>query len=172
MNISDYLEIIEKRLQRNFDLNTNQRILDQQINLYAKSEIQNESYFASKKVKVWRAEMYEYCFVKVYESLDDKSIRDFQNFLISAVDYFVKPHTEHMSSTITGIIAADDIPEHLEKVISGFKYRKSYSFSFKGWADVRLLAVSLRSNRVMSNKKGKEVENFYLPYKIGEKKSI
>ncbi|KUO62603.1 MAG: hypothetical protein APF84_02320 [Gracilibacter sp. BRH_c7a] len=172
MNFAEYTDLINTRLQRNFDTERDITILDQQMQLYAKSEIHNESYFASKKVKVWRAEIYEYCFVKCYESLDDKNVEDFQQFLVSAVDYLVKPHTEHMSSIITGIMVVDDIPQDLEKKISGFKHRKTYAFSFKGWADVRLLAVSLHSNRVISNRKGKEVENFYLPFKIEDKKSI
>lgn len=172
MNLTEYLDLINSRLQRNFDVQRNINVLDQQIDVYARLEIQNESYFASKKVKVWRAEMYEYCFARYFESVDEKIIGDYQSFLIEAMEHFVKPHPEHMSSIITGIIITDDIPPSLEKMISGFKHRKTYAFSFKGWADVRLIAVNLRSNRVISNKKGKEVENFYLPFKTEEKKSI
>ena len=172
MNVTEYIDLIQTRLQRNFDIESDIKMFDQQIQLYGKSEIHNESYFASKKVKVWRAENHEFCFVKSYEFLDDKNINDFKNFLITAVDYLVKPHSEHMSSIITGVMVVDNIQESLEKEILGFKHKKTYALTFKGWSDVRLLAISPRSNRVISNRKGKEVENFYLPMKIEEKKTI
>lgn len=171
MNVTEYMDLIQTRLQRNFDIESNIKMFDQQIQLYGKSEIHNESYFASKRVKVWRAENHEFCFVRSYQFLDEKNIKDFKDFLIKAVDYLVKPHSEHMSSIITGVMVVDDIQESLEKVISEFKHKKTYAFTFKGWSDVRLLAVSPPSNRVISNRKGKEVENFYLPIKIEKKKS-
>lgn len=172
MTFTDYIDLINARLQRNFDLQSDIEILGQQIQLFAKSAIHSESYFASKKIKVWRAENHEFCFIKFYEYLDKENINDFQHFLVEAMDYFVKPHSEHMSSIITGVMVVDDIDGSIEENITGFKHKKTYAFSFKGWADVRLLAIDLHSHRVISNRKGKEVEDFYLPNKVDKKKSI
>lgn len=172
MNSSDYLQEIEERLKRNFDIEHDAEILNQSFNLFAKSEIHNEKYFGAKSVKIWRAENYEYCFIQTFDSVNEEKIDQFQTFLIDAIDHFVHPHTEHMSSIITGVLVVNDFPPALEKKIKEFKYRKSYAFTFKGWAEVRLMVVNLHSNRVISNNKGKEVQGFYLPEKKGEKKAF
>jgi len=170
MNFNEYIDIIEKRLTQNFDIAHDVTIMDQNIPLFAKMEVHNEKYFAAKSVKVWRAENYEYCFVQFFDHVNEATVEQFQRFLIEAVDHYVTPHSEHMSSIITGIMAVDDFPPSLEKKIKQFKHKKMYSFSFKGWSDIRLIVVNLHSNRVISNRKGREVQEFYLPKK-GDKKN-
>lgn len=170
MDFLQYLDIIEERLSRNFNIQRNVRILEEQIELFAKLEVHNEKYFASKNVKIWRAENYEYCFIQSFDQIDERKIEKFQKLLIDSIDQFVQPHSEHMSSIITGVMVVNDLPETLEKKITRFKFRKVYAFSFKGWVEVRLIVVNLHSNRVISNRKGKEVQNFYLPEIIKEDK--
>ncbi|OEF99598.1 hypothetical protein BHF71_08220 [Vulcanibacillus modesticaldus] len=172
MNVSEYTDLVEKRLERNFDIERNINFLNLDIPLFAKMEMFNEKYFASKQVKVWRAENYEYIFLKDFSTINEKTIEDFQKFLINALEELVDPHNEHMSSVITGVMVTSNFPEDLENKIKKFKHKKIYAFSFKGWAEVRLMVVSLHSNRVISNRKGKEVQDFYLPTGIKRKKGI
>lgn len=168
----EYFQKIALRLNRNFDVTKDVQILGQSIQIFAKSEIHNESYFGSKNLKLWRAENFEYCLIQQVDVITEDQIKQFQLFLTQAVDYFVKPHSEHMSSMITGVIVTKHFPKELQEMIKQFKYRKSFNLSLKGWADVRCLAVDLHSNRVISNKKGKEVQQFYLPVMDRPKKKM
>jgi hypothetical protein len=49
----------------------------------------------------------------------------------------------------------------ITKIISNFKYNKGFAFGFKGWADIRLVLVSLNEGFIATNKKGKEVIELY-----------
>lgn len=172
MDVQEYFDTIEKRLSKNFDIEHDVHILNQHIRLFAKMEVHNEKYFGFKTVKVWRAENYEYCFVQPFDKIDEKKIEEFQQFLIHSIDQFVQPHSEHMSSVVTGVMVVNDFPPALVKKIENFKFRKLYAFSFKGWVDVRLIVVNLHSNRVISNRKGKEVQNYYLPVPVKSKSLV
>ncbi len=172
MNSTNYLQEIEERLSRNFNIERDNLVLDEELSLFAKMEIHNESYFASKKVKVWHVENYEYVFIKSVDTLNENSLQEFQDYLKKAIDHFVKPHSEHMFSVITGVLVVDQFDDSLIKKINQFKYRKSFALSFKGWAEIRLIVVDYHTNRVISNRKGKEVEGFYLPIMEEKKKGI
>lgn len=70
-----------------------------------------------------------------------------------------------MSSIITGVIVTEKIQEenieNIKKEVEQFKYNKGFAFGFKGWADIRLILVSLNEGLIATNKKGKEVSSFY-----------
>lgn len=163
MDFNQYIELMEQRLMKNFDIKRNSKILNEIFPLFAKMEMQNEKYFAAKGVKIWRAENSEFLFIKEFEKISEQDINDFQQFLIKAVSELVKPHSEHMSSTITGVMVTNQFPIELEKPVKRFKYRKSYALSFKGWADIKLILVDLSLNKVITNNLAKKVDKFYLP---------
>ena len=88
------------------------------------------------------------------------------NTLTDSVESIVKPDKDHMSSTITLVIVTDNFIDNkdrdvITKIISNFKYNKGFAFGFKGWADIRLVLVSLNEGFIATNKKGKEVIELY-----------
>lgn len=165
MNSEQYVELVEKRLSRNFDIKKDVEILNQRLPLFAKLEVHNERYFGTKNLKIWRAENYEYIFLQIFEIFDEDKLKQFQKFLENAVDYFVDPHREHMSTVITGIIVSEEPLTNLENIVKKYRYRKTYALSMKGWAEVRLIIVHPSSNHLIYNRKGKEVGSFYIPEK-------
>ena len=67
-----------------------------------------------------------------------------------------------MSSTITGVLVLDYKPEdNIIQKIKRFKYHKGFAFGFRGWADIRLILVTMDDNYIVTNKKGKEVKEVY-----------
>jgi hypothetical protein len=53
------------------------------------------------------------------------------------------------------------IAKKLSVLFRKFKYNKGFAFGFKGWADIRLVLVSLNEGFIATNKKGKEVIELY-----------
>jgi hypothetical protein len=78
-------------------------------------------------------------------------VRDFTAFLINAANELVKPHEEHMSSIVSGILVSEQgfEPEAI-RIGTGFKYERSFWFGLRGWCSVRLLLVDLSSGPVKS----------------------
>lgn len=136
----------------------------EEFDLFALSNIRNEKYMATKKIRIYAFENDEYCFMKYYKSLDEDSLGKIIDILKISINDYIKPHDEHMSSTITGILAVDNIEDSdIIKKVKKFHYQKSFALGFKGWVDVRLVLVDLNRKDVITSKRAKGVEKFYLP---------
>jgi len=163
--VSSYLDIIENRLSGYFSIQKHINLHGQFIDLFGTLEVQNEKYFVSKSIKLWRAENYEYVFLKALNSdLTEQTLQEFIKYLQDAIINFVKPHSDHMESLITGVLIVDQEPDsQLQKQISSFRYRKNFKLTLEGWAEIRLILVVPSTNKVVANRRGKEVKRFYTP---------
>ncbi|MDF2547400.1 MAG: hypothetical protein K0R93_2298 [Anaerosolibacter sp.] len=162
MRAEEYLNLLETRLERYFDIEKNIMCRNMEVDIFARSFIRNERYIASKKLAVYAYENNEYCFVKRYKMISEESLTQFTDFLKNAVNDYITPHGEHMSSVLSGIMIFEEEPgEEIRKQLKAFKFHKSFAFGFKGWVDIRLISVVLARGEVITNKKGKEVQQFY-----------
>ena len=164
MEREQYLQLIEDRLQQYFDMERNHEYQQMDFDLYAKSKIRSERYFASKKLKVYAMENHEHVFVKEIAALTESELNEYWNILLKAAEEKVNPHDEHMSTIITGVIVTGTDPnENLIRQIEKMKYNKSFAFGLKGWVYIRLVAVNIATGSVYFNKRGKEVQEVYTP---------
>lgn len=166
MELLEYLDIIENKLKSSFDIKRNYTIKNIQFDMFAEYHLRNERYVLVKKAVVYAFENNEYSLIKYCEELDKNYLQEIINTLTDSVESIVKPDKDHMSSTITLVIVTDNFTSNkdkdlITKIISGFKYNMGFAFGFKGWADIRLVLVSLNEDFVATNKKGKEVIELY-----------
>lgn len=165
MELEAYIEELEKKLIRSFDIYRNYEIDDKKFDLYARYHLRSEKYFLTKSAKIYGMENNEYVLMKMMENLNNRDLEIFINSMIDSIGELVELHDEHMSSIITGVVLIDkslnEIDDDVLKKISRFKYHKGFSFGFKGWVDIRLLLVSLKDGSNIANKKGKEVSEIY-----------
>ena len=93
-----------------------------------------------------------------------EDVIEYTEYLKTLINTLVKPHREHKSSTITGVIVCNtSIDKSTENFIKKFKFTKPYKLYFHGWSDIRLLLVDLSNNLVVSNKQGNSVKKVYIP---------
>ncbi len=162
MRKEECLEKIEEKLSKFFDIERIYHYKKLEFDLFAKSHVRNEKYFASKKVTVYAFENNEYNFTKIYKELDQRQLEEFTEHLKAAAGDFVEPDREHMSSIVTGVIITENpLDEKLKKDVRKFKFMKSFSLGFKGWVYVRLIVIDLQRKEVTTNKRGDEVKKFY-----------
>lgn len=165
MELAEYIDKIECKLINNFDIYKNHEINDLNYDLYAKFFMRNEKYLLVKKAVIYAFENNEHVLMKHYKNFDNNDYNNFMDNLIKSIKTVINPSREHMSSIVTGVIVADNVSEwdleHIKKSVSKFRYNKSFAFGYKGWAEVRLVLVSLRSGLVSCNKAGKEVISLY-----------
>lgn len=162
MNSQTYLEIIEKKLSGYFDIEKPYVYRDTEYEVFAKSFIRNEKYFASKKLTIYAFENNEYTFVKTFSKLSEKEFLQVTEDLKKAAEDYVDPHKEHMSTVITGVIVVDNsLEDDLKKMVEKFSFSRSFAFGFKGWVYIRFLVVDLNKGEVISNKRGREIKKFY-----------
>lgn len=169
MELLEYLNIIEKKLKNSFDIKRNYTLNNIQFDMFAEYHLRNERYVLVKKAVVYAFENNEYSFIKYCGKLDKDYLQKVINTLTDSVQSIVKPDKEHMSSTITLVFVTENFINNkdkdvITKIISKFKYNKGFAFGFKGWADIRLVLVSLNEDFMATNKKGKEVIELYGVY--------
>ncbi len=166
MEFCKYLDLIEEKLIGSFDIKRNYSINNSNYDMYAEYHLRNEKYVLVKKAIVYAFENNEYSLIKYCENINKDYLQEIINTLTDSVELIVKPNREHMSSTITLTIVTDnnfnnEDKEEITKIISRFNYNKGFAFGFKGWADIRLVLVSLNEGLIATNKKGKEVIEVY-----------
>ncbi len=165
MDFAQYIEMVENKLRSSFDISKNYIINDVQYDLYAEFHLRNEKYVAVKNAVIYAFENNEYCLIKHFKNLNKTDYINLTESMIQSVESIVKPSNEHMSSIITGVMVADNISyddlEFIVEAVRRFKFGKSFALGFKGWADIRLMLVSLDEGLISTNKKGKEVSKVY-----------
>ncbi|MCR3954872.1 MAG: hypothetical protein NUK57_01160 [Gudongella sp.] len=165
MELGQYLDELEKKLMRNFDVFRDHVANNEEYDLFARYHLRAEKYFLTKSAKIYAMENNEYIFVKMVENLDNNEFERFADSMVRSIDELVVLHDEHMSSVITGVILVDKPLELIEdkvlKRIKKFKYHKGFSFGLKGWVDIRIIVTSLNDGSNIANKKGREVSEIY-----------
>jgi len=165
MELNQYLNNIEKKLIRSFDIKRDCIIAGVQYDMCAEYHLRNEKYVLVKSAVVYAFENNEYCMVKHFEQLDKYLCKEFIENLVKSVDIVVQPDSNHMSSMITGIIVTDEIFEmdgyEISQTVKRFKFNKQFAFGFKGWADIRLILVSLKGGVIATNGRAKQISNVF-----------
>ncbi|MBT9166468.1 MAG: hypothetical protein DDT25_01153 [Chloroflexi bacterium] len=165
MKLEEYLKMLRARYEAYFDTSPDYSILGRTVDLYARCHVRNEKFFLSRKATLGAWETSEYCLVEGHPvGLGAAKVRDFAAFLVRAADELVKPHEEHMSSIVSGILVSERgfEPEAI-RIGTGFKHERSFWFGLRGWCSVCLLLVDLSTGQVYASPKGKEVMRIYLP---------
>ena len=165
MELDQYLDELEKKLIRSFDIFRNHEVNNEEYDLFARYHLRAEKYFLTKSAKIYAMENNEYILTKKFENLDNAGLDRFTNSLVRSIDELVELHDEHMSSIITVVILVDkpleQIDADIRKSVEKFKYHKGFSFGFKGWVDIRVIVTSLNDGSNIANKKGREVSEIY-----------
>lgn len=165
MKLEEYLETLRRKYEAYFDIYPDYSILGRRLDLYACCHVRNEKFFISKKATLGAWETNEYCLVEGHSAkVYVPQVQDFTTFLVNAANELVKPHREHMSSVVTGILVSECgfDPEAIH-ISTKFKRSRSFWFGLRGWYSVCLLLVDLSSSQVHTSLKGKEVMKSYQP---------
>jgi len=174
MKLEEYLETLRHKYEAYFDIYPDCPILGRKLDLYARSHIRSEKFFITKKVALGAWETNEYCLVEGHSAnIYAPQVQDFTTFLVNAAGELVKPHKEHMSSVVTGILVSEQgfAPEAIH-IGTRFKHSRDFWFGLRGWYSVCLLLVDLSSGQVYANSKGKEVMKSYQPKLIPSRQSV
>jgi hypothetical protein len=164
MVVSNYIDSLFTKYNKNFNVSKNIEIFGKKINLFAEHKGIGGRTFVTQNDIIDKFEFNEYCLVNVYEEIDIRHVEDYTEYLKTLTNTLVNPHRDHKSSTITGVmVCTSSIDKSTENFIKKFKYTKPYKLYFHGWSDIQLLFVDLSNNLVIPNKQGKKVIKVYIP---------
>ncbi|MDD3393315.1 MAG: hypothetical protein PHG19_01560 [Anaerotignum sp.] len=157
MTKETFLQKLMPSYEAYFDIKNNVSIGSRKFPAIAQFHSRSEKYVLVHSAKIWSTEMNEYVY---FAFADTPSLQDFLSLkgdVLEAGLAQIKPHSEHMYSYVTLILAADGLPEEIIKEIKKTKYHKTYLFSLHGWMYLRIAAVDLSNGTVYTNHRGKEL---------------
>lgn len=162
MNFDELREKLSEKLQYTYNLYDNYEHNGLKFSLYGYYNLRSERYIASKKAVIFGMENNDHLFVKKHKEFTRDDLENYLLWVKENVESILFIHKEHMSSTITLICTAEgSLDQELVKQIKKTKFHKGFAFGFKGWVDLRLIVYSLSDNLLITNKKGKEVEELF-----------
>lgn len=124
---------------------------------YAEYHAHGESFVLVKRAKLWEADMHQYVFFEAMEHLDAAGLEDLVAFMKTAALGKVEPKQNHMSSDIGLVLVADSISDAAAAQLKRTRFRKNYLWGLQGWSDLKLAAVDMHAQRVVSNGAGKDM---------------
>ena len=159
-----YMENLLVKYNKNFNVSKDIELCDKKISLLAEYKGIGARTFITQKDVIDKFEFNEYCIVNAYTTINMEDAVEYTEYLKTLINTLVKPHREHKSSTITGVMVCNtSIDKNTENFIKKFKFNKPYKLYFHGWSDISLLLVDLSNDLVISNKKGNKVKKVYIP---------
>jgi len=163
---NQYLDDLRRDLSANFNISQSPVKTTNRYDLYGEMNIQNTKFALVKEVKIYGYENNEYLFLRREDRLEEEDIVKELKELKHIAKDIARPHREHMSSHISLIlVTTGTIPESVAKLARKFYSQKSFSFGFKGWADIYLTVLSLKDQTVETHRKNKITASFFLPEK-------
>lgn len=160
---SEYIEELIKRYQLHYNIETNKYISGTHVDIYALSIIEHFRSILNKKFQIDKFQEREIILVKGFDNIiEEKDMIFFTRFLIDSINEIINPSTDIMSHTIDGImISSQGTSEKAITLLQKFKYSKTFLWGIKGWCDIRLLLIDIKSKSVFCNCKGREIINIY-----------
>lgn len=130
---------------------------------YCSFSSRNEKYVLVKKAQLWVTECFEHVLFLKVSKLDVDALEKAKLFLANVAEpSLVKPKKDHMYTYLTLVLlCVDGIEPEAEKELKKYNFEKNYLLSIHGWCAARVIAADLSSERVIFNRKGKEVKKVY-----------
>lgn len=164
MNTNTYYAAIKEKLSANYDVYDAFLLGDMPTDLYAHFYARNEKYIATKSATIYAFENNEHTFLKHFEKLTFHDIHAFEEALKSSIPELVDPHSEHMSSRLSGVMVTNHpLSREVVDYVQSFKYQKTFWFGLRGWVDICLIIVNLSDHSVIASKKAKKMAPHFSP---------
>jgi len=154
MNYIEYLAITERRLRKNFNTFYDIEERGIKIDLFANSIFMSTNVCKNTITPFSKFEIYEKYYLKHFENINQKEIKDFFNFLQLIADEQL-PSYQHLHKCVVGVMICDSIDENFKNLIQNLKYIKPFNLYFKGWSEIQFVCIDLNTNKIYFNSAAK-----------------
>jgi len=162
MNSQEYIKYIEDKLSPCFIFEKNRSVFKFQYDLYGENKATIGRTLITQVDVIDKYEVNEYLFFKVYESM---SLDDLNSLLIDFKEiacFGIEIKEYHKLSTLSLILIIDKyIDDYCLKIIEKFKYKKLYNFYWRGYCELRIIAICLYNNTFTHNKSFKTTQKSF-----------
>lgn len=152
MGPAEYIELLEKRLERHFEIRRAAAPLGEELELFARHRSDSVRTLISQKDVIdgfWEEEL---IFVQRIGRATREAVSSAARMLVRAADELVQPDREHKSSVLTAVLVAEGgLDPAAERELRRFRWSRPYKFFFHGFADARILVADCSSDTVTAS---------------------
>jgi len=154
MNYKEYLAVTERRFRKNFSIFYDIEERGIKIDLFANSIFMSTNVCKNTTSPFSKFEIYEKYYLKHFENINQKEIKDFFNFLHLIADEQL-PSYQHLHKCVVGVMICDSIDENFKNLIQNLKYIKPFTLYFKGWSEIQFFCIDLNAKKIYFNNAAK-----------------
>ncbi|MDC7219912.1 MAG: hypothetical protein PQJ59_08230 [Spirochaetales bacterium] len=167
LSYDNYLSLLRDKLSSHFDLTGAALLEGRTYDLHGTMNIRNTKYLLSEKVKIYNYENDEYLYLRKYGGESLEGLKEELGQIQSVIPQIIQPEKDHMSSLLTLVLVMDEeIPTDLARFAKRYRRQKGFALGFRGWADLILVIVSLKENRVVTHRNFMKTAAFFEPEKV------
>lgn len=168
MDFETYLDAILKVLAASHDITRDFEAEGRVWPAYARYDLCSEKYVLSRKASLWRAREYEHvlfarlgrCAAKDVEELE-RVVTDYMEPVLVRDGKDV-PEKDHMRSFLTLVLICEGaVSEDAVRRVKKYRFDKGYRFSFRGFAQGRIILTDLPGRCVTVSPGAKDVRKYY-----------
>lgn len=153
MDSCKYLDKIECKLNKYFDINKNIYLLTEKIDLFAKYRSLNSLVLLSSDNVMDSYETNEFIILKSLENISSDQLENFINYIKKCSSTLVYPNKNHKCSIVNGIIISNNsLDKAIADKVNKFKYVRPHKLYFHGWTEIRLMIVDLSNKTLIHSK--------------------
>lgn len=120
----------------------------------------DEKYILTQSAKLWAAESHEYAYMVAVDHLDLATAKEKIAAAMEQGMQCIKPHPEHMKSTVTALFVCQTCDKDAAKYIARFTKSKAYKFSMHGWMYGRAICLECGNQAVHAGSNGRDMASY------------
>lgn len=124
---------------------------DQPLIAYAEFHEHESGYMLVRKAEMWSADRHEYVYIYSLPHLDPETFRSLMEQTVQMGLQKVDPVSGHMCSGIVAVFLCDSADPEAEKLVKKYRFRKSFQFSLRGWAEAQAVLALTGERAVTAN---------------------
>lgn len=155
--LQDVLDNLMKQYEGYFNVEMPHTYGNRVLLAYAQYIQRMEKYVLVRRAQLYATESNEHVFFVHAPHLNEATWEAEKNFIIAAEKDYVVPHSEHMYSYMTLVLLCDTIDADVKKKIKRMSYTKNYKYSIHGYSTVRIAAMDLSDDSIVTNGQGREL---------------
>ena len=112
-------------------------------------------YMLVRKAEMWSADRHEYVYIFTLPHLSAENFRSCMEEALRRGLEKVDPVPGHMCSGIVGVFICGSADAEAVKLLKKYRWRKSFQFSLRGWAEAHTALALTGESAVASNAAGR-----------------
>lgn len=157
MGAGEYLETLLDMHEAYYDVERAHDFAGLRFEGYAEFHAESSQYVLAKRAKLWGVNTHEYVFFKTLGRASVDEVSELVEFMTTRALDKIELNPEHMTSYLTLVIIANEADGDVDRLVRATRFRKSFAFGLKGWADLRMALVDLSDCRIIANRQGEDI---------------